>query len=466
MITRIVIDGFKTFRNFKMEFSPLTIIAGPNASGKSNLFDALQLLSRLAETDLRTAFSEQRGEAIELFTQIGDDYVTQMKFEIEMLVNRQIQDNWGSKADLKYTRLIYALTIQRSINGRGLSELSVIEETLNPIRHDEDRWVDKYIPKTTRYDWRPKVKTGKRGIPYIATELRNGIPTIVVPQDGRAGIKREIPIQTYVSQTVLSSFSSVDFPHIFAAREEMRNWRFLQLNPEVLRRPSPYLSKDTISSSGENLAAVLHRVKQTDSFALPAISRRLNNLLPNLTDVDVIDDAANKQFVIKVKSEDGREFSSRVLSEGTLRLLTLCIFQYDERSQGLICFEEPENGIHPFRINTMVQLLKDLGVDFADETSLLRQVVVNTHSPNLVAAAFTQISSEGVTVWLSQLVTQIEEIEGTKRKLKSTRLLPIETNQSKFDYVAVEKSLTLQQAVNYLQSSDLEAAKKQILDGE
>ena len=68
MITKIKIDGFKTFSNFEMEFAPLTVIAGTNASGKSNLFDALRLLSRIVEMDLKTAFSEQRGDASELFT--------------------------------------------------------------------------------------------------------------------------------------------------------------------------------------------------------------------------------------------------------------------------------------------------------------------------------------------------------------------------------------------------------------
>jgi len=55
MITRIEIDGFKTFTKFQMEFAPLTIIAGTNASGKSNLFDAMQLLSRIVDIDLKTA---------------------------------------------------------------------------------------------------------------------------------------------------------------------------------------------------------------------------------------------------------------------------------------------------------------------------------------------------------------------------------------------------------------------------
>lgn len=72
MITYIKINGFKSFHNFEMEFTPFTVIAGANASGKSNLFDALTLLSRLAETDnLKRAFSEQRGDFIELFTNIS-----------------------------------------------------------------------------------------------------------------------------------------------------------------------------------------------------------------------------------------------------------------------------------------------------------------------------------------------------------------------------------------------------------
>ncbi|MEW5818300.1 MAG: AAA family ATPase, partial [Spirochaetota bacterium] len=39
MITHIKINGFKSFQNFEMSFTPLTVIAGVNASGKSNLFD-------------------------------------------------------------------------------------------------------------------------------------------------------------------------------------------------------------------------------------------------------------------------------------------------------------------------------------------------------------------------------------------------------------------------------------------
>jgi predicted ATPase len=119
MITRLEIDGFKTFQSFVLDFEPFQIIVGPNAVGKSNLFDALRLLSRLADLDLRTAFqgteaeiaSEvMRGEASELFTALPNGTTTsQMSLAVELFVERHIQDSWGAQAEIKFTRLRYEI---------------------------------------------------------------------------------------------------------------------------------------------------------------------------------------------------------------------------------------------------------------------------------------------------------------------------------------------------------------------
>lgn len=58
MITRIEISGFKGFINFSLDLQPFQVIVGHNSAGKSNLFDALILLSKLAEKDVRSAFQE------------------------------------------------------------------------------------------------------------------------------------------------------------------------------------------------------------------------------------------------------------------------------------------------------------------------------------------------------------------------------------------------------------------------
>lgn len=468
MITYIEINGFKTFRNFQMQFSPLTVIAGTNASGKSNLFDALNLLSRIAETDLRTAFSEQRGSPAELFTQYGENtYETNMSFTVEVLLNKQVKDNWGKYATLKYTRLRYDLSIKREERENGLEDLIVIAERLVALKHEEDDWVKNFIKPKPRAEWRPKVATGRRGFPYIETEDSHAI---ILRQDGAGGGKKEFPINPGINQTILSSINSVDFRHAFALKQELISWKFLQLNPQALREPTrqDIGMRDVITQSGENLAAALWRIHVNDKHAIKNISRKLNNLLPSLLEVNVYNDSANKQFIIKIKSEDGREFSSRVLSEGTLRLLALCVFQYDDLHNGLLCFEEPENGVHPARMKEMAALLSDLSVDFSDVDSPLRQVIINTHSPILVSELF-DLEKDNISVWLSQLITAFAQVGNSKVKIHVSKIIQVNpdakrdsNNQGMFNFPE-EKKLALAQLRRYLEhAKDVEKTIKEL----
>jgi predicted ATPase len=301
MLTYIKINGFKSFHHFEMEFTPFTVIAGANASGKSNLFDALKLLARLAETDnLKKAFKEQRGDFMELFTQYAEnEYATDMEFCVEMLVHKKVKDAWGNEANLKYTRLRYELQLKRFTNGLGIEDLIVTYEHLINLKHQEDPWI-RFIPRTYMETWRPKVTVGKRTIPYIQTEKKvseKDIVTVLVPQDGTTGNKRRFPLNN-ATRTVLSSFDTIDFPHVLAAKEEMRSWRFLQLNPEDLREPTKNTSDDKLSQTGKNLAAVLWRIKQEDDYHLIAISRKLQTFLPNFIEVKAIEDVENKQYLI------------------------------------------------------------------------------------------------------------------------------------------------------------------------
>lgn len=461
MITYLKINGFKSFHNFEMEFTPFTVIAGANASGKSNLFDALTLLSRLADTDnLKRVFNEQRGEFIELFTQYGDDnYASEMEFIVEMLVNKNVKDAWGNSSKLKYTRFRYELSIKRITNSSGIQDLTVSKENLFKLDHKKDIWVTNVIPKKALEYWRPKVGTGKRGIPYIETVIENDLAVIQVPQDGTTGNKRRFPLSN-ATRTVLSSFDTVDFPHVLAAKEEMKSWKFLQLNPDDLRQATNKNNgEDIISISGKNLAAALYRIKQKDEYSLKEISRKLNSFLPSFIEVDVIDDNENKQYLIKLKDTDKKEFSSRVLSEGTLRILALCILEYDDKHTGLLCFEEPENGIHPFRIKAMTDLLKDLSVDFNEVDTPLRQVIVNTHSPVLVGNMLNWKYDTNVCIWYAQMRSTITEINQKRIKLNVTKLSPVlkeNTLQLNLVFSEQDKKLTLSIVQDYLKTADFE----------
>lgn len=431
MITKIKINGFKSFHNFEMTFTPFTIIAGTNASGKSNLFDALELLSKLAEFDnIKKALQSQRGDFLELFSMYDKElYADLMEFEVEMLVNQKVKDAWGNEAILKYTRLQYQLKLKRFISSSGLDDIAVVHEKLVNLKKDnEDKWI-KIIPKDKIELWRPKVEGNRGGKPYLDTIKKNEIDTVVIHQDGSKGTFRQIPIVN-ANRTVLSSIDNVDFKHVLAAKEEMKSWKFLQLNPDDLREPTNKSNgEDEITSSGKNLAAALYRISLNNDFALKEISRKLNKFLPQFIDVKVFDDKENRQFIIKLIDVDKKEYTSRVLSEGTLRILTLCILEYDDHFGSLLCFEEPENGIHPARISTMLDLLADLSTDFFDNELPLKQVIVNTHSSVLVGNFWSNYSNDkNKSLWFSKMVTKIDFFGNDKIKFETTKLSPVDKN--------------------------------------
>jgi predicted ATPase len=421
------------------------------------------LLSRLAEVDIKTAFNEQRGNPIELFTQYGDDwYADEMEFTVEMLINRKVKDNWGGEVELNNTRLRYKLILNRKNNNLGFEDLYVKLESLEKIRPDEDNWIKKFN------EAKPLAKTLRAGgsrDPYINTGLEGTNVAIKMRQDGKQGGKAT-PADT-ISQTVLGGVNTVDFPHVFAAKEEMHSWRLLQLNPEYLREPTKQEPgiKDTITSSGKNLASSLYRIKQIDEYNLVEISRKLNVFLPEFIEVNVYDDKANRQYIIKLKGEDGKEFTSRVLSEGTLRILALCILEYDDKHTGLLCFEEPENGIHPYRIKAMTMLLKALSTDFLDTELPLRQAIVNTHSPVVVNEMLPWSSDKNVSVHFSEMRTRIIEIKNKKIKINVSKISPALKNiefQTILEFSEQDRKLTFTAIKDYLTTSNFENTLRNI----
>ena len=83
MIRRISIRGYKSLNELEVTLRPLSVLFGPNAVGKSNFLDALQLLSRLVTArTLKEAFEPPyRGTALESFTFGPDGIPGQLKKE-------------------------------------------------------------------------------------------------------------------------------------------------------------------------------------------------------------------------------------------------------------------------------------------------------------------------------------------------------------------------------------------------
>src|ERR1700749_2600258 len=70
MLKRIRIKGYKSLSDVDVSLQPLSVLFGPNAAGKSNFLDALQLLSRMVSCrTLKEAFEPpDRGKPLDSFS--------------------------------------------------------------------------------------------------------------------------------------------------------------------------------------------------------------------------------------------------------------------------------------------------------------------------------------------------------------------------------------------------------------
>ena len=116
------------------------------------------------------------------------------------------------------------------------------------------------------------------------------------------------------------------------------------------------------------------------------IVARINQLVP-IRDLRIDVDDVRQILTLQICEDTGIGLPAASLSDGTLRFLTLAILVSDPFREGLVCIEEPENGIHPAKMSEMVNLLRDLAVDAEmppGRDNPFRQVIVATHSPAFV----------------------------------------------------------------------------------
>lgn len=455
MITYIYIDGFKSFSDFEMYFSPLTVVAGVNASGKSNLFDAMQFLSILSQGEkIASAMRGSRGEDDELFLQYHDGSRTEaMTFIVDMLIPPHVVDEWGMEGYIKFTRLRYELQIKRSLE--NARQYKIAYENLTPILRKDDVWLNSY-PKKIIDKICPKIDKARMRS-FLETTNDVDEVKIVVHGEKSGSKKREYSMkETYC--TILSRFTKIEDAHLMAARQEMAKWMFLQLEPKALRMPT-HKSEDGhgLLPNGCRLANVVFDLKVDDPYNLTVIGRMVNRFMPNLIAVDVFDDKENMRYVLRMQDKNGRWYSSRVLSEGTLRVLALCVLAVDNRHQGPLCFEEPENGVHPQRIAKMAELVAELSADFYSEHPILRQAIVNTHSP-LFVQAVDEMSCHDTQIYLSRMVSAVGNSATKRLKFAKTRISPYIKNGKKtlLSYSEQELKLSAHDIMDYLINNEVE----------
>ena len=421
MLTRLTVEGFKNLDPIDVRFGPFTCIAGPNGVGKSNLFDAIAFLAALADKPLVEAAlavrggDSRRGDVRSLFRRVGEQTTDCMRFRAELLIPKSGEDPLGQLAEASMTYLEYDLELRYRPDPsiKGMGTLEVVSERMVHINRSEAKTRLGFPHKKS---WRDSVVTGRRTSPYISTEAEGGTPVVSLHADSVKGLgggrPRRVPASN-LPRTMLSSVNNAtEHRTLVLARQEMTGWTQLQLEPSALRAPDGFSAPRRIGPNGSHVPATLYALAQAgerehqggadDVYA--QVANRLSQLVENVRRVGVDVDEKRQLLNIVMTDRHGTPHIASALSDGTLRFLALTVMEADSRSGHLLCLEEPENGMHPLRIPAVVELLGDLAVDVetpVGSDNPLRQVIVNTHSPVVVAcvsdgALLVALSSHGL----------------------------------------------------------------------
>jgi len=376
MIRRIIVKRYKSLRDVEVKLEPLSVLFGPNAAGKSNFIDAIQLLSRIASSrSLKEAFDPPyRGKPLESFS-FGDSGLAglmdkeSVSFEIEAAieisphvietVEKEILETKRGLADANGVRrakphsfihhklLLYRIQIEISPRS-GI--LRVVDEHLVALGKDGR-------PRSRPQAFIEKVKDRI----HLRMEGQSH------PRYFDSGLDHSIVSQPHYPP---------HYPHLTAFKKELQSWQFYYFEPrERMRAPTAVKEVRHIGLMGEELAAYLNTLRNLDLRQFRAVEKALHSLIPSIT---AIQTEVNKIGEVELSLLEGSvAMPARVLSEGTLRALGLLALSGAKEPPAVIGFEEPENGVHPRRIREIARILCNRA-----ETGM-SQLIVTTHSPIL-----------------------------------------------------------------------------------
>lgn len=385
MIKRIHIENYKSLRQVEVNLRPLSVLFGPNAAGKSNFIDSLQLLSRIVNSEtLGKAFDPPyRGKPSESFSFTPDNYPGHWKkgencFEIEVDVE-----------------------LSRAVMLQVESEIAQME----PVPQPAVRSTEKLKIKHNLLRYRIKVSINPdSGFLFIEDEYLAALskkgeidgsrkPFLELDKERDKfclrleGQSHPFYLDRRLDYSVLSRpHFARHYPHVTAFKRELKNWQFYYFEPrEKMRAPASPGSISHVGLMGEDLAGYLHALRLSEPKKFANVEKTLKYLIPSISGIQTIINQFGEVELNIV--ENGVPISARLVSEGTLRMLGLLSLEGSRTPPSLIGFEEPENGVQPERIREIAELI--IGKSESDSQT---QMIVTTHSPVLL----DQISLENI----------------------------------------------------------------------
>ncbi|MBS9394894.1 MAG: AAA family ATPase [Dolichospermum sp. LBC05a] len=353
MLKKLILENWKSFRYAELPLDPLTVLIGTNASGKSNVVEALEFLQRIANGEnIETALagdktlSSIRG-GVELAARKGEN-----EFTLKVLV--------GAEDDADY---LYNLQIQT------LPSFKLCEEYLEIIDMNNND-----ILKIKLMDFYYQAKSGLHfkgtRVWRLSKTRRNDKKILEQPTDVEEDNQKYLKLPKIATNFTIDNLSNL-----------------LVLNPIPSKMRDYSRLSENIESDGSNIAGVLAGLpddKKTE------IENTLSEYLKDLPEGDIKKVWAEPVGRLKTdamlycqeewKPGEITEIDARSMSDGTLRFLAILTALLTRPEGSQIVIEEIDNGLHPSRAALLVKILKEIG------TKRNIDILLTTHNPALLDA--------------------------------------------------------------------------------
>jgi predicted ATPase len=349
-LKRLEIRNYKSLRDVVIEPTPLTVLVGPNAAGKSNFADALDFLGEVYRWDLEGAVAKKGGYENICYRQIKRSGAP-IRFRVVLEVLEMDWDfpkdsiiDFGIPEDHVFDHLFEFKAKSQAIQ----APFSVVKEEYRVSRREE------LLGEPTP----------------IAEFFRVGNSFRILP----AGLIEALPGRVSESGLLVRPIENLflwgdAFPGI------MERLRLFQLSALVCRQAGVPTPNPDLDRFGSNLPAVLEYLKRIHTKEYSQLLNMARRIMPSLEAIEI--DYTHTKTLGLFLRESGfkRPWTSEDISDGTIQSIALLAAIFDPRIKILV-IEEPENSVHPWAIRTFVEAFR-----LASEQ---KQIILTTHSPILI----------------------------------------------------------------------------------
>lgn len=350
MIYTLAVSNYRSLLNFVIPLGNLNVITGANASGKSNLYRALRLLSETAQGGVITSLAREGG--LDSTFWAGPENVSARMRRGEVPVQGGPRQK-AARLRLGFSGPDFGYSISLGVPTPSSSAFA-----LDPEIKRECIWAGS--------NYRPA---------SMLVDRVNGILKI------RSNRKWEVIAQhTNNFESIFTqSIDPLKAPEIVTLREDIRGWRFydhFRSDPDAPAR-FPQLGTRTpvLHHDGRDLAAALQTIIEIGDK--DALERAISDAFPGAQlDICVQKDG---RFAVELYQEGLlRPLSGAELSDGTLRYILLVAALLTPRPPPLMVLNEPETSLHPDLFPALARLIM--------RAAKSTQVWVVSHASRLIAA--------------------------------------------------------------------------------